>query len=120
GSAGGLRPETHGPRETRRADHPAAALRVEGPPARGVTTAPVRGASVPLASELAERWDDIVAAARELRPFLGSALEKALPSAVTARGEVTLALEAPDEIAQQAIVSGAAEVTRVIGRYFDG
>jgi hypothetical protein len=79
-----------------------------------------RDTVVPLPSTLAERWDDIVAAARDIRPFLGAALEKALPTAVNARGEVTLALETPDEIAGQAISAGAADVTRVIGRYFDG
>jgi hypothetical protein len=84
------------------------------------STRPVRPASPPLASILAERWDDIVAAAREVRPFLGSALEKAVPVVVNARGEVTLALEVPDEIAEQAIVAGATDVTDVIGRYFDG
>ena len=82
---------------------------------------PVRHmANLPLPSALAERWDDIIAAAREVRPFLGSALEKAAPGAINARGEITLTLEEPDEIAQQAITSGAEEVTRVIGRYFDG
>jgi DNA polymerase III subunit gamma/tau len=71
-------------------------------------------------AQLAERWDDVVAAAREARPFLGAALEKAMPSAVTARGELTLTLEEPDEIAERAIGAGAAEVVQAIGRYFDG
>jgi DNA polymerase-3 subunit gamma/tau len=84
------------------------------------STRPAPPASLPLPSTLAERWDDIIASAREIRPFLGSALEKAEPVAVNARGEVTLALETPDEIAEQAIVAGASDVTGVIGRYFDG
>ena len=82
--------------------------------------APSRTTTIPLPSALVERWDDIVAAAREVRPFLGSALMKAAPSAVNARGEITLSLDEPDEIAEQAIVSGAADVAAVIGRYFDG
>ncbi|HSJ64780.1 MAG TPA: DNA polymerase III subunit gamma/tau [Gemmatimonadaceae bacterium] len=71
-------------------------------------------------AQLAERWEDVVAAAREARPFLGAALEKAMPSAVTARGELTLTLEQPDEIAERAIGAGAAEVVQAVGRYFDG
>ena len=69
---------------------------------------------------LTERWDDVVAAAREARPFLGTALARASPSAVNARGEVMLSLEAPDEIAEQAIINGADEIARAIARYYDG
>jgi hypothetical protein len=83
-------------------------------------TTPERVAPLALPSSLAERWDDIIAATREVRPFLASALEKAEPTAVNARGEVTLTLEPPDEIAEQAIVAGADEVTKAIGLYFDG
>ncbi len=69
---------------------------------------------------LTERWDDVVAAAREARPFLGSALEHATPSAVNARGEVLLSLDVPDEIAEQAIINGGDEIARAIARYCDG
>jgi DNA polymerase-3 subunit gamma/tau len=91
-------------------------------PLDGIPTAasPRRTSRVPLPAELAERWDDVVAAAREVRPFLGTALEHALPTAVNARGEVMLELDAPDEIARQAIAAGAGDVAQAIGRYFDG
>ncbi len=69
---------------------------------------------------LTERWDDVVAAAREARPFLGTALGRTSPSAVNARGEVMLSLERPDEIAEQAIINGADEVARAIALYCDG
>jgi DNA polymerase-3 subunit gamma/tau len=85
-----------------------------------VAAPPRRGSRVPLPAELAERWDDIVAAAREVRPFLGTALEKAVPTAVNARGDLLLELEEPDEIARQAIAAGAVDVAQAIGRYFDG
>ena len=82
--------------------------------------APRRTSRVPLPADLAERWDDIVAAAREVRPFLGTALEKAVPVAVNGRGDLMLELEEPDEIARQAIAAGAVDVAQAIGRYFDG
>jgi DNA polymerase-3 subunit gamma/tau len=75
---------------------------------------------VPHLASLTERWDDVVAAAREARPFLGTALGRASPSAVNARGEVMLSLEAPDEIAEQAIINGADEIARAIALYCDG
>jgi DNA polymerase-3 subunit gamma/tau len=81
---------------------------------------PHRTSRVPLPAQLAERWDDIIAAAREVRPFLATALAKASPASVTARGELMLELDEPDEIARQAIAAGAGEVAQAIGRYFDG
>jgi hypothetical protein len=47
-------------------------------------------------------------------------LGRASPSAVNARGEVMLSLEAPDEIAEQAIINGADEIARAIALYCDG
>jgi DNA polymerase-3 subunit gamma/tau len=76
--------------------------------------------STPDINLLTERWDDVVAAAREARPFLGTALERASPSAVNARGEVLLSLDVPDEIAEQAIINGSDEIARAIARYCDG
>jgi DNA polymerase-3 subunit gamma/tau len=133
GGAGGgrrPRPESPAPRTNAQAAPAIARDRAVDPapaPAQTVAAtrtlsdaAPSRTTTIPLPSALAERWDDVVAAAREVRPFLGSALMKASPVAVNARGEVTLELDEPDEIAEQAITSGAADVTAVLARYFDG
>lgn len=90
------------------------------PPPRSASRGAHPAPSVPHPAQLAEVWADVVAAAREARPFLGTALERAMPEAVNARGELTLAMDVPDEIAEQAITTGAAEVVRAIARYVDG
>jgi DNA polymerase-3 subunit gamma/tau len=44
-------------------------------------------------NQLVERWDDIVAQVRRERPIVGTLLERAIPTAVTAGGVVTLQVE---------------------------
>jgi DNA polymerase-3 subunit gamma/tau len=112
---GGRRPRPESPAP--RTDAPAGPA--DGAPDAG-REPPRRAPRVAQPAQLAEHWDDVVAAAREARPFLGAALEKAMPEAVTARGELTLLVDPPDEIAEQALSAGSAEVVRAIGRYFDG
>jgi len=70
---------------------------------------------------LCERWGDVVDRVRALgRPMLVSALEHALPVAVSAQGTVTVQLEQPNEIFEKTIESGAADVLSAIGGTFDG
>jgi DNA polymerase-3 subunit gamma/tau len=70
---------------------------------------------------LCERWGDVVDRVRSSgRPMLVSALEHALPVAVSAQGTVTVQLEQPNEIFEKAIESGAAEVVAAISAVFDG
>lgn len=56
-----------------------------------------RGAGAPLATldinHLVERWDDIVVAIRRDRPIVGTLVEKAIPTAVTSSGVVSLQIE---------------------------
>ena len=70
---------------------------------------------------LCERWGDVVSRVRSIgRPMLVTALEHALPTAVTSQGAITLQLEQPNEIFEKAIESGAADVLTAVSTIFDG
>jgi len=71
---------------------------------------------------LCERWGDVVDRVRSMssRPMLVSALEHALPVAVSAQGAITVQLEQPNEIFEKTIESGAAEVISALAGTFDG
>jgi DNA polymerase-3 subunit gamma/tau len=72
-------------------------------------------------NQLVERWGEVIACVRaDGRQVLAAALEHALPSAVSARGEITLSLEGPDALYQQPIAAGSADVLTVIGTLFTG
>lgn len=80
--------------------------------------APRRGLEL---NTLVERWEEVVAAVRtDGRAMLASALERSLPVAVSGRGDIMLELDEQNEILDQAIVSGAAQLTLVIGALFGG
>ncbi|HUF30760.1 MAG TPA: DNA polymerase III subunit gamma/tau [Gemmatimonadaceae bacterium] len=125
---GGRRPRPEPPAPRTNAQAGPGTARDAGVPAPETSTVSPRPASrvappasrVPHLASLTERWDDVIAALREARPFLATALERAIPSAVNARGEVLLALHAPDEIAEQAIINAVDEIARAIGRFYDG
>jgi DNA polymerase-3 subunit gamma/tau len=70
---------------------------------------------------LCERWGDVVDRVRSMgRPMLVSALEHALPIAVSGQGTITLQLEQPNEIFEKTIESGSAEVLAALAVTFDG
>ncbi|HET7622081.1 MAG TPA: DNA polymerase III subunit gamma/tau [Gemmatimonadaceae bacterium] len=72
-------------------------------------------------NRLVERWDEVISAVRsDGRGFLAAALEHALPSAVTARGDITLELDAAGSIYQQPIADSASDVLSAIGTLFTG
>ncbi len=72
-------------------------------------------------NRLVERWGEVIEAVRaDGRGFLAAALEHALPSAVTIRGEITLELEASGALYQQPIADSAADVLGAIGTIFTG
>ncbi|HJR67366.1 MAG TPA: DNA polymerase III subunit gamma/tau [Gemmatimonadaceae bacterium] len=101
----------------RRAETPAAAPRADGP---GAAPKPAPRAALDL-NVLCERWGDIVDRVRSTgRPMLVSALEHALPVAVSAQGTITVQLEQPNEIFEKTIESGAPEVLSAVAGTFDG
>lgn len=70
---------------------------------------------------LCERWGEVVDRVRSVgRPMLVSALEHALPVAVSAQGAITVQLEQPNEIFEKAIESSVADVLTAIAAMFDG
>jgi DNA polymerase III subunit gamma/tau len=70
---------------------------------------------------LCERWGEVIDRVRAAgRPMLVSALEHALPVAVSAQGTITVQLEQPNEIFEKAIESGASEVLAAVASAFDG
>jgi DNA polymerase-3 subunit gamma/tau len=72
-------------------------------------------------NRLVERWGEVIDAVRaDGRGFLAAALEHALPSAVTGRGDITLELDAAGSIYQQPIADSAADVLSAIGTIFTG
>jgi DNA polymerase-3 subunit gamma/tau len=83
---------------------------------------PRPGAQEKLAlNPLVERWGDVIARLRtDGRQVLAAALEHALPTAVSGRGEITLTLEGTATLYQQPIAAGAADVLAAIGTLFTG
>src|SRR6185436_3473893 len=70
---------------------------------------------------LAERWDDLVTRVRaEGKRVLASALEHAMPVAVTAAGDVTIALEEPNDFMAEAIDTARGDLATALRDWFDG
>jgi DNA polymerase-3 subunit gamma/tau len=70
-------------------------------------------------SKVAGRWDELVAKLRgDGKRVLASALEHALPVAVTAAGDITIELDEPNEFIAQAIETGRAEALAVLRQWF--
>jgi len=104
---------------------PEAAPRVEAMPRRDAA-APARTltaeqAPPPDVTQLVGRWDDVVAALRAAgRSVAATALEHAEPVAVTGRGEVTIGLDEPNPIYEQAIEAVKNELVPILQRWFAG
>jgi DNA polymerase-3 subunit gamma/tau len=82
--------------------------------------APLGGVAEPFElSRVAGRWDDLVAKLRaDGKRVLASALEHALPSTVTATGDLTIELDEPNEFIAQAIEAGRAEILAALRHWF--
>ena len=126
GGAGGAAARTAAP-----APAPPAAPRPAAPPAPAPPPAqPAAPPAAPPAREsshalsvnvLAERWGEVVSHVRtEGRAVLAAALQRALPVAVSARGEITLELDAADAAYEQPITSGSADVLAAVAVLFTG
>ena len=122
GGAGGAAARTAAP-----APAPPAAPRPAAPPAPAPPPAqpaapPARESSHALSvNVLAERWGEVVSHVRtDGRAVLAAALQRALPVAVSARGEITLELDAADAAYEQPITSGSADVLAAVAVLFTG
>jgi len=113
------------PREqaTRREQAP----RREPPPSRAAPVAPparkpsAETAPPPDVAKLVGRWEDFAAALRAAgRSVAATALEHAEPVAVNARGEVTIGLDEPNPIYEQALEAVKGELVPILQRSFGG
>ena len=78
-------------------------------------------AGAPDLNQIVERWDDVVAGMRAAgKSVAATALEHAVPSAVNARGDVTIALDEPNPIYAQALEAVKSELVSTLRRWFPG
>jgi DNA polymerase-3 subunit gamma/tau len=78
-------------------------------------------ASPPDVNRIVERWDELVAALRAAgKTVAATALEHATPEAVTARGEVTLALVEANPIYEQALEVVKGDIADLLREWFGG
>jgi hypothetical protein len=83
------------------------------PPSLGITREPLDVA------RLTGRWDEIVAQVRaEGKRMLASALEHALPIAVTASGDITIEIDGAHEYLAPAVESGRADIVAAVRQRF--
>jgi hypothetical protein len=68
---------------------------------------------------LTGRWDELVARMRQgNKTLIATALEHATPSVVTARGDVTIALDEPNDFYAKALQSGSGDILAVLREWF--
>jgi DNA polymerase III subunit gamma/tau len=93
----------------------AAALRAEAP------SPSVAAESTLDVNRLTEQWDDIIDDVRRAgKTLLAAAMQHSAPSAVTARGEVTIQLDEPNDFYAQAFESGRADLLAALRSRFPG
>ncbi|MDB4888616.1 MAG: polymerase subunit gamma and tau [Gemmatimonadetes bacterium] len=101
---------------------PAAAPAPVAPPraAPAAAAAPTSPA-VPDVSHISERWDDVVARVRAMgKSVAATALEYAAPVAVTAKGDVTIALDEASPIYEQALEKEKGGIGQLLREFFPG
>lgn len=65
------------------------------------------------------RWDELVERLRaDRKTILASAMEHAMPVAVTARGELTVQFDQPNDFLRQAFEAGRSDVLAVLRAWF--
>jgi DNA polymerase III subunit gamma/tau len=78
-------------------------------------------AGAPDLNHLVERWDDVVAGVRAAgKSVAATALEHAAPTAVNARGDVTVSLDEANPIYEQALEAVKSELVSTLRRWFPG
>jgi DNA polymerase-3 subunit gamma/tau len=99
----------------------AAPTATAAPPAPRDETVSQALAGAPDLNQVVERWDDVVTAMRAAgKSVAATALEHASPSAVNARGDVTLALDEANPIYEQALEAVKSELVSTMRRWFPG
>ena len=76
---------------------------------------------MPDVSRVVERWDDVVGRVRALgKSVAATALAHAAPIAVTAKGDVTIALDDANPIYEQALEKEKSEIAQLLREFFPG
>jgi DNA polymerase-3 subunit gamma/tau len=91
--------------------------------AEPVAQAPVLQAiaAVPDLSVITERWDDLVARVRASgKALLGAALEASSPQAITRDGDLTIALDEPNDFHARAIEQASSDLIAGLREWFPG
>jgi DNA polymerase-3 subunit gamma/tau len=80
---------------------------------------PTPSTGLPDLHQVAERWDDLVARVRSAgKSVAATALEHAAPTALNARGDVTVALDESNPIYEQALETTKSDVAAVLREWF--
>ena len=70
---------------------------------------------------LTGRWDELVTRARASgKSLLAAALEASSPSAITNKGDLTIALDEPNDFHAKAIEQASADILAILQEWFDG
>ena len=122
-------------RRSSAADAPRSAPPAASPATKGTVDAPVRqqpadvivtpdgrrATSPPDLNQIVGRWEDVAVALRAAgRSVAATALEHAEPVAVNARGDVTIGLDEPNPIYEQALEAVKGELVPILQRWFTG
>jgi hypothetical protein len=91
-----------------------------GPLAREVA-APAKPQVAADINAIAGRWDELVERARLTgKALLGAALASSTPHTITKGGELTIALDEPNDFHAKAIEQARAELLGMLGEWFEG
>ena len=112
-----VRDADRAPAATSRPAAPAAPVAAPAAPPRATPPA----GPLPDVHRVTERWDDLVAAIRGAgKNVAATALEHASPTAVTAKGDVTIALDEANPIYEQALETVKGELASLLRQWFGG
>lgn len=83
-----------------------------------VDASPSAPAAIDL-NALTGRWDSLVGRLRQSgKALIATALEHAAPAVVSARGDVTVALDEPNDFYAKAIQNGAGDILAILREWF--
>ena len=77
--------------------------------------------AMPDSAALTGRWDELVARIRASgKALLAAALEASSPATITAKGDLTIKLDEPNDFHAKAIEQASAEILAILGEWFEG
>ncbi|HEY3258107.1 MAG TPA: DNA polymerase III subunit gamma/tau [Gemmatimonadaceae bacterium] len=89
--------------------------------ARDVAVEAKPSKAIPDLNAITEQWDELVARVRASgKALLAAALESSAPHAITAKGDLTVKLDEPNDFHARAIEQASADVLAILGDWFAG